>query len=92
LLRKRQDRDTGNENGRVNALEKRFREMTKGMVPDLPAQPGSLGRSGNAVRGSLPWGWRAGFSVKVHRGIALVIISSVLIWGGLFLLLRLLED
>ncbi len=57
--------------------------MTKGKMPV------SGGESGNAVRGSLPWGRRIRISVKFHRGIAFVIIAGVLLWGGIFAVLRL---
>jgi hypothetical protein len=60
--------------------------------PTLRSGRGSLGEFSNAAVGSLRSGPSASFSVKVHRDIAVVIIASVLIWGGLFLLLRLLED
>jgi hypothetical protein len=66
--------------------------MNKTKKPTLPSGRGSLGEFSNAAVGNLRSGPGASFSVKVHRGIALVVIASVSIWGGLFWLLRLLED
>jgi hypothetical protein len=63
--------------------------MTKAEMPNLPTQPGSLGEPGSAAPGRLRWGRRAGFSVKLHRGIVFVIIASVFLWGALIAMLRL---
>jgi hypothetical protein len=76
----------------ADRVEEALCEMAEDRMPDLPAQRVSLGESGNAAPASLPWGGRAGFSVKFHRGIALLMIASVLLWGGLFSLLWLLWD
>jgi hypothetical protein len=64
--------------------------MTKVKTPNLPTQPGSLGEPGCVAPGSVRWSRRARFSVKFHRGIAFVIIASVLLWGALIGLLPLL--
>jgi hypothetical protein len=64
--------------------------MNEAKKPILLTQPRSLGEPGNAAVGSLR-GRRASFSVKLHHGIALLIIASVLLWGGIIGVLRLLR-
>jgi hypothetical protein len=64
--------------------------MTKTKMSNFPTQSGSFGEPGSTVAVSLRGGRRAGFSVKFRRRIALVIIASILLWGGLFCLLWLL--
>ena len=61
--------------------------MTKTEMPNFPAQAVSSGTPGSNAPAGLRWGRRAGFSVKFHRGIVLVIIAGIILWGGLFCLL-----
>jgi hypothetical protein len=52
-------------------------------MPNLPTRPGVLGEGAGRR-----WGWRAGFSVRLRRGIPFIIIATVLLWGGIIVLVR----
>jgi hypothetical protein len=59
------------------------------MTKARPTQPRSLREPGNAAVGSLRRDPPGSFSVKLHHGIVFLIVVSVLLWGGIIGLLRL---